>query len=357
MAPIGVGVLSFAHGHVNAYCSQMKSWNDEVKLIAAWDANETRGARQAEAFGMDYRADVADVLSDPEIEAVFIASETSEHARLVEAAAAAGKTIVLQKPLAFRIEDCDRIEAAVESAGVRFTVAYQMRHDPANQKMRELVLGGEIGRVGLLRRRHCIPVLFNEGFYSNPETQWHVQADKNFGMFMDDACHAADFIYWIMGMPTSVMAEIDNVLTDIAPDDTGVALYRHDSGAMSILTNASVTHAGVNTTEIYGDEGVIIQDYGDGPSNGAVKPPEDAVGVKIFKASESGKGFQPLDVPVPEGHGERIHGVARPMVDWLKDDNAPPPCPLREARCSVEMCLGAYASAESGSRVAFPLAG
>lgn len=355
MAPIGVGVLSFAHGHVNAYCAEMVKWPDEVKLVAAWDANEARGRRQSAAFGMEYRGAIEDVLSDPRIEAVFIASETSEHANLVEAAAAAGKAIVLQKPLAFRIQDCARIQAAVEASGVRFTVAYQMRHDPANQRMRELVLGGEIGRVGLLRRRHCIGVLFSEGFYMNPETAWHVKAETNYGMFMDDACHAADFIYWILGMPVTVMAEIDNVLTNIAPDDTGVAIYRHDSGAMSELVNSSVVHAGVNTTEIYGDKGVIIQDYGDGPSCGAVKPPPDAVGVKIYRASEPEKGFQPLDVPVPPNHGVRISAVARPMVDWLKDESAPPPCPLREAWCSVEMCLGAYQSAETGRRVALPL--
>lgn len=356
MAPIGVGVLSFAHGHVNAYCTEMRNWTDEVKLVAAWDANQTRGKRQAEAFGMQYRAAIEDVLSDPAIEAVFIASETSEHANLIEAAAAAGKTIIVQKPLAFRLDDCARIQRAVEAAGIRFTVAYQMRHDPANQKMRELVQGDEIGRVGLLRRRHCIGVLFSEGFYTNPETQWHVKAETNFGMFMDDACHAADFIYWMLGMPVSVMAEIDNVLTDIAPDDTGVALYRHQGGAMSILINSSVTHAAVNTTEIYGEKGVIIQDYGDGPSCGAVAPPPDAVGVRIFRASEPEKGFQPLDVPVPPGHGARIHGVARPMVNWLKDESAPPPCPLEEALGSVHMCLGAYESAGTGCRVALPLA-
>jgi predicted dehydrogenase len=354
MARIGVGVLSFAHGHVNAYCDRMKGWSDEVDLVAAWDANPVRGARQAEAYGMEYRADVEKVLGDPKIQAVFIASETSEHARLAIAAAEAGKTIVIQKPFAFRLAECDAVIAAVRKAGVRATIAYQMRFDPANIAMRKLVQDGTLGKIGLVRRRHCIGALFSEAFCTGPESRWHIGAETNMGMFMDDASHAADFLYWLLGMPVSVMAEIDNVLTNVAPDDTGVALYRHDEGAFSVLLNSSVTHAGINTTEIYGDKGVVIQDYGDGPSCGLPKP-DNAVAVKYFDAADPGKGFQPLDIPIPAGHGERIAGVARPMLDWLLDENAPPPCPLEEGRCSVEMVLGAYESARTGKRVSFPL--
>jgi len=354
MARIGVGVLSFAHGHVGAYCHQMKGF-DDVTLVAGWDANPERGKRNTEAFGMEFVPNLETLLADSRIQAVFVSSETSEHADLAVAAAEAGKMIVIQKPLAFRLEDCDRIIAAVRKAGVRATVAYQMRFDPANLAMRKMVQDGTLGRIGLLRRRHCIGVLFSPEFTTNPETHWHIEAEKNMGMVMDDASHAADFVYWVLGMPVSVMAEIDNVLTNVAPDDTGVLLFRHESGAMSTIVNSSVTLAAINTTEIYGDKGVVVQDYGDGPSCGPPRP-EGAVAVKHYDSAEPANGLQPLDIPIPPGgHGDRIHAVARPMVDWLLDENAPPPCPLEEARCSVEMVLGAYESSRTGRRVTFPL--
>ena len=141
-------------------------------------------------------------------------------------------------------------------------------------------------------------------------------------------------------------------------DDAAWATGRLSGGGIVQLEVSRFALGAKNglTLEIYGEKGVIIQDYGDGPSCGAVAPPPDAVGVKIFRASEPEKGFQPLDVPVPPGHGARIHGVARPMVNWLKDESAPPPCPLEEALGSVHMCLGAYESAGTGCRVALPLA-
>ena len=136
------------------------------------------------------RAAIEDVLSDPAIEAVFIASETSEHANLIEAAAAAGKTIIVQKPLAFRLDDCARIQRP-RGGGHPFTVAYQMRHDPANQKMRELVQGGEIGQVGSSAAGTASAC--SSARVHNPETQWHVKCRDELPACSWMTRHAADF--------------------------------------------------------------------------------------------------------------------------------------------------------------------
>src|SRR5262249_51347525 len=196
-----------------------------------------------------------ELLADPEIDAAIVTNETAYHADAVEAVAAAGKAILLQKPMALSVADCDRISAAVERARVPFSMAFQMSHDPVNLKMRELVRDGTLGRIGVLRRRHCLNMLFNQGFVTGP-TRWHIDPQLNMGMFMDDAVHAADYLRWMLGEPVSVTAEIDNILTDVAPDDTGVALYRFESGALGILLNSSVVLAAESTTEIYGDQGV-----------------------------------------------------------------------------------------------------
>ncbi|WP_395138541.1 Gfo/Idh/MocA family protein, partial [Armatimonas sp.] len=264
MKKIRIGVLSFAHGHINAYCAQLKNFPD-AELIAVWDDNQARGREAAERFGMEFIADYKDLVARPDIDAVIITSETNRHAELAEAACAAGKHILCQKPMATTLEDCDRIIEAVEKSGVHFQMAFQMRCDPLNQQIKKWIEEGAVGRVGSLRRRHCINFLFNPTIATGPSA-WHIDPVANVGMFFDDAVHAADFLYWIMGKPVSVMAEIDNILTTVAPDDTGIALYRWESGAMGVLFNSSVTLAGENTCEIYGDEGVIIQNYDDGVS-------------------------------------------------------------------------------------------
>jgi predicted dehydrogenase len=168
-------------------------------------------------------------------------------------------------------------------------------------------------------------------------------------MFFDDAVHAADFLYWMMGRPQSVMAEIGNTLTDVAPDDTGIAIYKwpdaNQRGAMGVLFNSSVTLAGENTCEVYGDKGVIIQNFDDlvstAHSNGAPA-------LKLFRR-DTGE-WEYFEHTLPPSHGERIKAVPRPWIDALKN-GAQPQVSARDGKVSVEMCLAAYKSSREGRRV------
>lgn len=344
MERIGIGILSFAHGHVHNYCGKIQGF-PEARLVAAWDDNEERGREAASRFGMEFIPSLDSLLARPDIDAVIITSETNRHADLAEAACAAGKHILCQKPMATTLEDCDRIIAAVERSGVHFQMAFQMRCDPFNQKIKEWVEAGEVGQIGALRRRHCINFLFNPNVATGA-TAWHIDPAANVGMFFDDAVHAADFLYWLMGKPTSVIAEIDNILTTVAPDDTGIAVYRWAEGAMGVLFNSSVTLAGENTCEIYGDQGVIIQNYDDG-----VSTPHAPPGVSALKLYRKSTGtWEEFAYPVPANHGIRIGEVPRPFIANVLH-GAPPTVTARDGKVSVEMCLAAYQSAHEGRRI------
>lgn len=354
---LGIGILSFAHGHVNAYATRLATF-DDARLVACWDDDVARGRQGAEAFGMAYSPYLEDVLERGDIDCVIVGSETNKHADLCIAAIEAGKGVLLQKPMATTLADCDRIIAALDKSDVWFSLAFQMRTDPQNIRMKELLEEGAIGRLGLIRRRHCIPVLFSRSFVEGP-TRWHINAEANKGMFFDDATHALDWLVWMLGrMPLSVMAEIGNVLTEVAPDDTGSAIFRYGGGAIgadglfAIITNSSVTWAGENTTELYGDKGVIIQNHGDSPSC-AIKPPHP-IGVKLYQVDKKELGWQDLGMPIPASHGERIAGVARPFIAAFRE--GAPLCTAHEGRMSVEMALACYRSAETGRRVTFPFA-
>ncbi|MBN1877276.1 MAG: Gfo/Idh/MocA family oxidoreductase [Anaerolineae bacterium] len=345
---IGIGVISFAHGHSQAYCRRMLTY-DDVRLVACWDDDEARGRAAADEYGMTYSPHLEDILQHPDIQGVIVTCETNRHAEMAVAVAAAGKHILCQKPMALTLADCDRMTVAAQKANVKFMMAHQMRHDPSNIKIKELIDGGVLGRIGLLRRRHCIPVLFSENFINGP-THWHIDPEKNMGMWMDDASHATDFIHWMLGRPVSVMAEIENTLTDVAPDDTGVAIYKFAGNTMAVLVNSSVALAGENTTEVYGDQGVLIQNYDDLVST-AIAPP-GGIALKLY--TRDNPTWQDLGMDIPPHHGERISGVPRAFIDCLKYDTEPT-VTAKDGRVAVEMVLGAYQSAKEGRRVLFPL--
>ena len=349
MNRIGIGVVSHAHGHVGTYCGVMKGFED-VELVAVWDDNQDRGRLAVSRFGMDFRPSVDELLNDGRIQAVMIGVETNRHAEFVERAAAAGKHILCQKPLATTLEDCDRISAAVKKHGVKFSMAFQMRQDPVNRKIKSLLEEGAVGNVAVVRRRHCINVLLNTDFVNGP-SRWHFDPESNIGMFFDDAMHAADWFYWMLGKPVSVMAEIHAVVTDVSPDDNGVAIYRFRNGEIGVLYNSSTAVAGVNTTEIDDDAGTLIQDYGDAPSTGPPRP-EDAVPLRLMRKDHA--EWTSFQMPIPAGQGERIEAVPRPFVDYVRgltDETIS----ADEGRVSVEMVLGAYQSSIEGRRVVFPI--
>lgn len=344
-SPLGIGFISFAHGHTQAYAEVMHGY-DDARLVCAWDEDTDRVNTLCERFAMRVCDSVSAVLADPEVDAVVIGSETCHHAEHAVAAARAGKHILLQKPMALTLDACDSINEAAKQAEIRLAMAFQMRCDPANQCIKEIVDSGVLGTIGLVRRRHCIGVCLVPEFVNGP-TNWHLSAEMNKGMFMDDAAHPADWFHWIFGKPVSVIAEIDNVLTTCAPDDNGVAVYRFKGGMMGILVNSSTVMVAENTTEIYGDKGCLIQNYGDGPSCGAPRQ-ADAPAIRYMVYGEP--DWRVPAIPVPRDHGERIRAVPRPWLDAMLHD-APLPADGNDGRVAAEMVLAAYEAAETGRRV------
>ncbi len=345
---MNLGVISFAHAHVNAYLNVIADFPD-ARVVAAWDDDADRGRAACERYGLDWTPQLDDLLARTDIDAVFVTSPTNRHSEHAALAARAGKHILLQKPMALSLADCDRITEVVREAGVLFSMCYQMRADPVNLKIKELLTEGAVGNVAIVRRRHAIPMLLNPDF-ARPGN-WHIDPEQNMGMWMDDASHAADWFLWMLGPPVSVIAEIDNVVTSVAPDDNGVAVYRFARGEMGVLLNSSTMLAAEATTEIYGDAGTIVQNYGDLVSSTLPRPP-GAVALKIYR--KGADAWAPFDFPADTPHGDRIRAVPRPLVDFL-DGRRGPLATAEEGRACVEMILGAYQAARDGRRVQFPL--
>jgi predicted dehydrogenase len=343
--PINIGILGLAHGHVGVYCDQwMKMSDHPIRLVAAWDHEAARARAARDKYKLDLCTTPDELLRRPGLDAVVIGAETSMHAQLVEAAAAAGKKIVLQKPLALTLDEADRIVAAVKNRNVLpFSLAWQMRVDPQNVEMKRLINDGTLGRVYMVRRRHGL----STHVWPNFENTWHVKPELNRGMWADDASHAIDFLLWLLGEPASVTAEIATLRSEKVPDDHGIAIFRYADGLFAEVVSSFTCLAGENTTEIVGENGVVIQNYGDGPST-QVPRGKDAVGLKWFL--KGGKEWINSSIPSPAGHGERIAALAPELAKFLTGERGPI-CTAEEGRASLRMTLASYESARRGARV------
>jgi predicted dehydrogenase len=341
---IGLGVMGFAHGHAEQYLRVWRAhFGDRVRPLVGTDRDPDRRDRVAAEDRMKTAPDSTSLLARSDVDAVLIASETAYHAEDVEAAARAGKAIVLQKPIALTMEQADRIVEAVTRAGVPFTMTWQMRVDPQNQRMKELVQDGTVGRVFMLRRRHGLTTQKMPGIAGS----WHTEPALNRGMWADDAAHAADFLLWMLGPPASVCAEVETLHDPAVPDDNAIAVYRYEDGTLAEVVSSFVCLAGQNTTEIVGENGVVIQNYGDGPSAHAPGP-RDAAPLKWYR--EGDEAWTVSKWPAPETQAERIAGLAQPLLEFLEGAR-PPVATAEEGRVALRMILAAHEAARRGRRV------
>ena len=340
---VNVGILGFAHGHVGAY---MNVWREKpelaISVVAGWDHDAARLKQNVGTYGFQGYDDAATLLAKADIDAVVITSETSRHADLVELAAAAGKAIVLQKPVALTLAEADRIVAAVTRYKIPFTMAWQMRVDPQNVKMKEMIHSGELGKVVMVRRRHGLSTHLWQGFAD----LWHNKPELNRDIFADDAAHPIDMLHWMLGVPETVTAEIATLLDPAVPNDNGIAIFSYPGGPMAEVSCSFVCPAAENTTEVIAEKGSIVQNYGDGPSS--FLPKDANTGLKWYMAGAQEWTYS--DIPSPEGHGVRLAGLAAPLAEFLHGKR-PPIATAEEARTSLRMVLACYVSAREGRRV------
>ncbi|NLL83651.1 MAG: Gfo/Idh/MocA family oxidoreductase [Lentisphaerae bacterium] len=341
-----IALLGFAHAHANAY---LDVWRQQPQLgvlpVAGWDHDPDRAAAATEKHGLENAASVAEILDRADIDAVLIAAETVRHADLTCAAAAAGKAIILQKPLALTLAEADRIVAAVERHRVPFTLAWQMRVDPHNLKIRELLADGHFGKIYMVRRRHCLSVQKWPGF----EKSWHVDPAANRDIFADDAAHPADFLLWLLGMPQSVMAELGTLGNPAIPNDNAIAIFRYANGTFAEISTTFVASAGENVCEVVCEHGTIIANYGDQVS--CLNPwPPGAIQLKWFHTADN--QWTISDLPDITIQGTRISGLAGPLARFLHGQQ-PPLATAAEGHQALRMILACYESATTGRRVTF----
>ena len=337
---VNVGVLGFAHGHVMSYG---KNWLEHpelgVKIVAGWDHDADRCAQSCEALQARAYATAEEMLAS-DIQAVVVSCETKYHPDMVELAAAAGKDIICYKPMGLRMKDADRIVEAVNKYGVRFSMGWQMRCDPQNIKMKELIQSGELGKITMYRRRHSL----GTHEWGNFDTTWHADPVLNRDIFADDSSHPIDMMHWIFGMPETVSCEMSTMVNPKVPNDTGIALFKFKDGMIADISCQFTTVAAEIGTEVYGDKGSIQQYYDDGPST---KLPHGAEGLKWYRQGD--ENWTISDIASPKGHGERIYNQGVQLAKFLNGGETV--CSAEDGRDSLRCVLACYVSARTGERV------
>ena len=228
---------------------------DDSELIAVMRRDQAKAEDFAERHGAKRAyTDVDKLLSDDEINAIYIATPPNLHCEQTIQAAHAGKHILCEKPMAMSVNECQQMVDACREAGVTLMLAYYRNHYPNIEKLKALMTDGAIGDV-VLARINCT------GYY-NPNRQdlknWRINPEiSGGGVLMDIGSHRISLLQYLMGDVVSVRGYAETVHLDAEVDDSAVFSLRFESGAHAVANINWNVGVGVDDVEVYGTKGCL----------------------------------------------------------------------------------------------------
>lgn len=330
---IRVAKLSMAHVHAGGYARKIND-NPETELVAVWDEEEYGGRNAAEQYEVPFYTDLDEVLSRDDVDAVSVDAITSDHPRVMIAAAEAGKHIFTEKALAIDVDGCDAIIAAVEKAGVKFMISLPSRCNSEILFAKNALEDGLLGDLTFGRGRIAHSAGLDKWFSGT--SAWFADAERaGGGALFDLGCHRVDVIRWLMGEPKSAIAKINNFTGNYQIDDNSVSVVEFANKALGVIDVAWTHRSGPNLLELYGTEGSFVAGHGE-------------MHFETRKLSDEEKAEYIANAPA---------APPEPMQQWinaiLRDE--PMTINIQDGRNLTELMQAFYLSSERGVSVELPL--
>ena len=340
----GIGVIGCGTIAQSAHLPAIARLRDRARLVAVADVRAEAAAQAGRDWGAaGVYTDARALLARDDVEIVVIATPEFLHREQVEAAAAAGKHILCEKPMAPTVADADAILAAARAAGVKFMVGHSRRFTPRYQAVRAAIDRGAVGRVRLVRENERRPRAMYRGLSLATGTwapdgarAWTTSARYSLGAAMLNAIHEVDLLRWYVGDDvTSVYAESRTTDPDTEVPDFISLHMRFAGGALAaseVVTNLPHDYPLYHHLEVFGTEGVIR----------AADPEMVTYRETTAQGTRAPLNFDAL-LHIDTAYEDELRG----LLDAIERD-APVPLPPEEARQAVLLAVAAVWSSRTG---------
>ena len=317
-----------------------------AELVAVMEIN----MELAEKLRAKYNAKRAydnykDLIADPEVECVYIASPVTNHLEQVIAAAEAGKHILCEKPIALSIEECNKAKEACEKAGI--LSATMMRYHAFHQLMKQIIADGKIGKVHSARAQLTC-------WYPEIEGAWRQKkALSGGGALIDMGVHCIDLIEYITGGKTVKTAAFNDTKTfSYDVDDSSSVLIKLDNGVTGYVeSNFNIPdEAAFCRLEFYGTKGSLLAEGTIGQVEGgtvkAVFANDDAGYAAAQNRDQSGAVMLETDL-TGNMYTKEIESFSESILS-----GTPVQVPLTDAIHIQKVVTAAYKASDDGITVA-----
>ncbi len=234
-SPVRIGLIGC--GRISDRHLEVLKNLPEARLVGVTDLDAARAAKQGQKYDVPVFASTEALIADGKPDLISILTHSGDHAERVIKLAPAGIHIVVEKPMALRLDDADRMIAACDRAGVKLFVVKQNRYNLPVQRLRTALEAGRFGKLvmGTVRVRWCR----EQKYYD--QDPWRGTWAQDGGVLANQASHHLDLLQWMMGGVDTVMALSATQLVDIEVDDTAVAVLRFHNGALGVIEATTAT--------------------------------------------------------------------------------------------------------------------
>ena len=230
-----------------------------ARLVGVSSRDPGKARRVGEAEGCRYTSDAGALIGDPDVGLVTIATSSGSHAPLALQALAAGKHVVVEKPLAMSSADARRVIAAAEAGGLTLSVIFQRRFEPAFQAVAAAVAAGALGRL-LLIEASC-PYARPQSYYDS--APWRGTLADDGGALMNQGIHLVDLLLWMGGPARRVVGQVATQMHRMEAEDLALAVVTLDSGALAtLLASTNLAPGFPHALNLYGERGAIRTEGG-----------------------------------------------------------------------------------------------
>jgi len=220
-----------------------------TELAAVYDVNPDLARDISLRFQVPIMGTLSELLTNPSVDAVYIAVPHHLLAPLTQQALEAGKHALTEKPLAISVEEVDALIVLATEQQLALGVFYEMRYAPAHAPARELIQTGAIGNIIGVRIQTLIdkPLTYwQSGYTGRSVNPWRgIKAQAGGGVVLMNTSHLLDAVTYVTGLVvTSVSAEIGTLVANVEVEDMATATLRFNNGAVgSLMAGAHISGA------------------------------------------------------------------------------------------------------------------
>ena len=344
MLKIGIiGLGNISRSHIRGYLE----FPDDCRIVALCDIVEVKAEEKREEFGLDARVYAAyeDMLQAEDLDLVTIATPPATHAPLTIGCLTAGVNVLVEKPMAPSLEECDAMLAAEKSSGKLLSVVAQNRFRDDMVILKDAIDSGLIGEITHMQ-------VNSSWWRGRPyyDLWWRgTWATEGGGCTLNHAIHHIDLAVWMAGRPKAVTAVLANAAHDNSEvEDLSVAIFQLDRGLVT-LTSSVVDHGEEQSIIVHGEKARVSQPWKVVTSvsqpNGFPLPGGDPQLADQLEAIAA--DHVPLDY---EGHPGQIADVLAALAEGRA-----PAITGEDGRTAVEMVTAIYESGTEHCTVNLPL--